>query len=366
MVDGKVEEESKKVKKRAPRKKASTEGVKTAKTSRKNVEKSPSVEPPKMKEAVLVAPPVPKVVEPEIEVKKEPIIRFRKAKKKEKPTKKKDPKIREFFSEEHPGLYKLAKTFLPRMHIFVLLYFVLLAMYREYAKGNVDFIIDWYKVTPFATMPMMFHDFKGWFAEYGIIYLLWGMIIFCVLVTFYYVIWRYFFKDYYKNSEGSKRREGRVYWRNNNIWYAIWDRYYHSPPRDLNVYWLHLGFWFNIINPPASLIRLDTTLEEKHEVATYKLVVDEHIIRRKVNNDMKHLTTLDGHYDTDEIPTIYAQSHFDLISETLINDTTNLSFGNADTRNKVMQDGLRLSKSNIRRKIIASRDKVAKDTDRSN
>jgi hypothetical protein len=248
----------------------------------------------------------------------------------------------------------------------VLLYFLILAMYNEYARGNIDFAIDWFKMSPFATMPLLMKDSGAWWNEYGIVYTIYGMVIFCVVITTYYTFWRYFFKDYYKNSEGSKRREGRCYWRNNNMWYQLWDKYYGSPPRTVNTYWLHLTWWFNFINPVASLVQLDTSLGEKFEATTYKMVVDEKVIRRKVDNDMKHFTTLNDSYETDKIPAIYAQGHFDRIAKTLIEDTTNLSFGNADTRNMVMQDGLRLSKPTIRRYIVDHRDKVAKDIDRPN
>lgn len=366
MVDVQAKEEHKEAVKRKPRKRVPKQGAKVVKTPRQNISIPPSAEAPKPVEQAVVASPVPKVVEPPVEVRKEPIIKFRRVKKAKVPKEPKPERPKRFFSEEHPGLFKIAKTFLPRLHVFILLYFLLYAMYSEYMRGNTDFIVDWFKMSPFATMPLLMSDAGTWWNEYGIVYTLWGMVIFCIVVTVYFSIWRYFFKDYYKNSEGSKRREGRVYWRNNNMLYQIWDKHYGSPPRTMNIYYLHINWWFNFINPAASLVRLDTTLEEKFEVSTYKLVVDEKVIRRKVDNDMRHFTTLSDSYETDQIPTIYAQGHFDLIAKTLIEDTTNLSFGNADTRNMVMQDGLRLSKPTIRRYIVDNRAKVAKDTDRPN
>jgi hypothetical protein len=139
-----------------------------------------------------------------------------------------------------------------------------------------------------------------------------------------------------------------------------WDRKYGSPTRTQNSYWIKIGWWppLNLVNPTNSLIRLDTSLREKcTQKGIYAISVEELPLRRKVGNEPKHWTTYGGAYENGAIPNKYAQDYFTLRSKVLVDDTTDLSFGNADTRNSVMLDGLRLSKPSIRRFILDSRER---------
>jgi hypothetical protein len=74
-----------------------------------------------------------------------------------------------------------------------------------------------------------------------------------------------------------------------------------------------------------------------------------------VGNEPKHWTSYGGQYVNGDIPNKMAEDYFTLRSKVLVDDTTDLSFGNADTRNSVMLDGLRLSKPSIRRFIVDDR-----------
>jgi hypothetical protein len=268
-----------------------------------------------------------------------------------------------FYSEEHSNAFGLAKAVLPRMHILIICGYLLYSMYWEMMRGNADFMLDWYKASPLSTIVEFTtsqNAFNDWLNNYGLLFSLVMTIIVLVLVTFYYSFWRLAFKDYYKFSEGSRRFEGRCYWRTNGGLMRWWDRKYRSPARTQNSYWIKIGWWppLNLINPTNSLIRLDTTLKEKcTQKGIYAISVEELPLRRKVGNEPKHWTTYGGAYENGDIPNKYAQDYFTLRSKVLVDDTTDLSFGNADTRNSVMLDGLRLSKPSIRRFILDSRER---------
>lgn len=294
-------------------------------------------------------------------------------KEQEKPKKKKEKAPKEldskhvqkdrFFSEAHPGAYGLAKSLLPRLHLLIIVGFILYKMYWELITGNSDFMLDWYNASP---LPAFFQVISSkeslqlWMNQYGLVFSLVIIIIIIVLVTFYYTFWRLAFKDYYKFSEGSRRYEGRCYWRNNNGPTQWFDKHYGSPKREKNTYFLKIGWWppLSLINPPNSLVKLDTTLGEKCERrGVYVISVSEYPLRHKVGNDPKHWETLPGQYANGEIPNEYATKYFAERSKVTVNDTTDLSFANADTRNSVMRDGLRLSKESIRRHIVTERER---------
>ena len=281
--------------------------------------------------------------------------------KKEKKIKEPKAQRTKFFSEEHPGAFGLAKSILPRIHIIALVGWIIYSMYWELISGNSDFILDWFNASPIPGMIQVMSSkeaFMLWFKEYGTIFIMMASIVILILVALYYTIYRFAFKDYYKFSEGSRRYEGRCYWRTNNSLTKWFDKRYGSPPRMQNIYWLKIGWWppINLINPSNSLIRLDTTLDEKCESkGIYAISVSEKPLRRKVGNEPKHWTSYGGQYVNGDIPNKMAEDYFTLRSKVLVDDTTDLSFGNADTRNSVMLDGLRLSKPSIRRFIVDDR-----------
>lgn len=293
----------------------------------------------------------------------EPKESIEKAKKEKKEKKIKEPKARKtkFFSEEHPGAFGLAKSILPRIHIIALIGWIIYSMYWELISGNSDFMIDWFNASPLPGLIQVISSkeaFTIWFKEYGVTFILIMTVVILVITVFYYSFWRLAFKDYYKFSEGSRRFEGRCYWRTNNGITKWFDKKYGSPARDVNAYWLKIGWWppINLVNPPNSLVRLDTSLEEKCEHrGIYAISVSERPLRRKVGNEPKHWTTYGGQYVNGDIPNKMAEDYFTLRSKVLVDDTTDLSFGNADTRNSVMLDGLRLSKPSIRRFIVDDR-----------
>lgn len=293
-------------------------------------------------------------------------------KKERSPKKIKDRKVKEkkevkqadkFWSENHPNAFGLAKALLPRLHIVIICAWIMYSMYWEMMRGNADFMLDWYQASPMPTFMSFFtvdNAFQYWLDHYGVVFFLVLSIVIMVLVTVYYSFWRLVFKDYWKFSEGSRRYEGRCYWRTNGGLMKWWDRKYHSPVRTQNSYWIKIGWWppLNLINPTNSLVRLDTSIDEKcQQKGIFAISVNERPLRRKVANEPKHWTTYGGCYLNGDIPNQYAQDYFTLRSKVLVDDTTDLSFGNADTRNSVMLDGLRLSKPSIRRFILDSRER---------
>ena len=153
------------------------------------------------------------------------------------------------------------------------------------------------------------------------------------------------------------------------MWTRRWDKWYGSPPRTMNTYYIKQGFWplFNIVNPTSTLARLDTTLEETcSELGIWKLKVAEKRHRIKVGNNQRHLITSDVAFPNGYIPTDYVEGKFDIMAHQCVDDTTNLSFANATTRNNVMVSGLRLSTKKTRRNIIDSRSKEQKQQQDNN
>jgi hypothetical protein len=184
------------------------------------------------------------------------------------------------------------------------------------------------------------------------------MIITIVLVVFYLTIWRVFFKNYYKRSENAITYEGRCYWRTNNSVMQWWDKHYHSPERKFVRYFLKVGWWppFNLLSPANSLICIETTPEEKLEHrGIYNIIVAEKPNRTKVWDVDRLYRTSDQKYQSGLIPVEYVDKEFEERSQILIDNTSELSFGNAEVRNQVMRDGLRLGNTNVRGYILAER-----------
>jgi hypothetical protein len=270
-----------------------------------------------------------------------------------------------FYSEEHPNAFGLAKAVLPRMHILIICGYLLYSMYWEMARGNADFMLDWYKASPLSTIVEFTtsqNAFNDWLNNYGLLFSLVMTIIVLVLVTFYYSFWRLAFKDYYKFSEGSRRFEGRCYWRTNGGLMRWWDRKYRSPARTQNSYWIKIGWWppLNLINPSNSLVRLDTTLKEKcTQKGIYAISVEELPLRRKVGNEPKHWTTYGGAYENGTIPNIYAEQYFTDRGNVLVRDTKKLSFGNAEVRVAVVRGGTSLVLPEWKEAVMDARRKRA-------
>jgi hypothetical protein len=267
-----------------------------------------------------------------------------------------------FYSELHPEAYATVKKMLPRLHMYIFATVLAIMMALEVLKKNYDFMIDWYNAT--WVLPEMVKVIRGdiglWFQTYGPQFMVVLSFLILAFIMLYMFVWRAFFKTYIKFSQGSERPEGRVYWRTNNMWTKRWDKWYGSPPRTMNTYYIKQGFWplFNIMNPTSTIARLDTTLEEScTELGIWKLKVAEKRHRIKVGNDQRHLITSDIAFPNGYIPTPYAEGRFDGMSKKCVDDTTNLSFANATTRNNVMGSSLRLVPKKTRRNILDARKK---------
>ena len=281
----------------------------------------------------------------------------------------KEPKLivprEKFYSELHPNAFGLAKAVLPRLHIVILCGYLLYAMYWEMMRGNADFMLDWYQASPLSTIVEFTtsqNAFQYWLDHYGVLFALVITIIVLVLVVFYYSFWRLVFKDYWKFSEGSRRYEERYYWRTNGGLMRWWDRKYRSPARTQHSYWIKIGWWppLNLVNPTNSLIRLDTSLQEKcTQKGIYAISVEELPLRRKVGNEPKHWTTYGGAYENGGIPNVYAEQYFTDRGNVLVRDTKKLSFGNAEVRVAVVRGGTSLVLPEWKEAVMDARRKRA-------
>lgn len=313
-------------------------------------------------------PDAPPAEEPAAEAAPKKRLRRREKKaKKEKPLKpekaprKTRPRHELLFSEAHPGAYGMARSLLPRLQTLILAVGLLVAAMLELMHKNMDFLMDWYHdsyigpaLKDILTQP---NGFQIWWSQYGPVFVVVCLIITMLLVTFYVAFWRMFFRGYLKRSEGSTTREGRCYWRSNNSWTRLWDRIYRSPERKLQQYWIHTGWLplFNPFNPPGCMICVETASDEKCEQrGLYNILVNERPIRRMIAE--KKFRSMDALYESGPIPTEYVESEFQDRSTVLIDDTMHLSFGNAENRNRIMQDGLRLNTPKLRERILNGRD----------
>jgi hypothetical protein len=301
--------------------------------------------------------------EPEAAPKRSRWHRAAKAPKAEKPPKEKKakkPRREQFFSEAHPGAYTLAKNLLPRIHTFVIAVGLLVAAMLEIVHKNYDFYMDWYRdsyVLPaLKDILLTPNGFQNWWQNYGPIFLIVVLIITMVLVTFYLAFWRMLFRAYWKRAEGSTTYEGRCYWRTNNSWTGMWDRLYRSPERKRQQYFIHTGWTplFNPLNPPGCLICVDTTTAERcFGRGVYSIVVEELPIRRIIGE--KKFRSMAALYESGPIPTGYVEGEFVSRSKVLIDDTMNLSFGNAENRNQIMKAGLRMVPPKLKERILDGR-----------
>ena len=181
---------------------------------------------------------------------------------KEKRQKEPQPPRTKFFSEEHPGAYRLGKTFGPVLHSWIIGLLLLYSVMGELMRGHWLFLIDWFNASIIGpglvrvlTVPGAWDEFQRYYLT---LTLLATILVSLVLYVIYTFLWRYAFRDYfrviYKDWEHklvlSEKREGRLYWWTGNMWYRLWDRLYGSPPRTEHVLYLRPR-WRPIFNPFA-------------------------------------------------------------------------------------------------------------------
>ncbi len=292
--------------------------------------------------------------------------RRRKQEAKGAPKEKRDRKApkEQLWSEKHPQGWKEARTLLPRLHMVIFAIVLSFLITQELGAGNYDFALDWYQAS--FVLPAMVEVlqsqayFEEWLNQYGPEFFVVMAFIVTALLVFYTVAWRAAFKNYVKYSEGEPKPEGRCYWRTNNGWTRLWDRLYHSPPRTMNTYWINQGRFLNILNPPASLIRLDTSIDETcEEKGLWKIQVNEKRIRRKVNNSSRHLTTADELYANGMIPTDYVDDRFKDMTVNCVTDTKKLTHANPNVRIEVVRGGTSLVMPEFKEAVLNARRKRA-------
>jgi len=324
-----------------------------------NVHENRSVKPsgpPKPPEAI-------KIIKPDKEqIKKEEKDKRKEAKERAKAEK--NAPREKLWSETHPGGWKSARNILPRMHMVAFALFLAYLTIMELIAGNYDFMNDWWEASwigpAFLEVTASETTIQLWWQYYGPEFMIVMIFLFMCVVVCYLCVWRAWFKNYIKYSEGEPKPEGRCYWRTNNMWTRAWDRAYGSPPRTMNTYWINQGKIFNIFNPNSSLIRLDTGLDEEcEEKGLWKIQVNEKRIRRKVNNSSKWLTTANELFDNGVIPTDYVEDLFLIMTEKCVKDTKKLTHANPDVRVDVVKSGTSLVLPEWKEAVLNARRKRA-------
>lgn len=268
------------------------------------------------------------------------------------------------WSETHPEGWHKARGVLPRLHMIAFALILAYLTVMELINGNNDFLMDWYRDTwilpAFFEVTSSEYMLQLWWQQYGQQFLVILIFIIMCFVMFYMLVWRTCFRSYVKYSEGEPKPEGRCYWRTNNMWTRLWDRLYRSPQRTMNTYWINQGLFFNIFNPNASLVRLDTGTDEIcEEKGLWKMWVHEKRIRRKVNNSSRWLTTADYLYKNEVIPTEYAEERFLAMGKKCVDDTKKLTHANPDVRIDVVKSGTSLVIPEWKEAVMNARKKRA-------
>lgn len=292
-----------------------------------------------------------------------------KAKKEKKPRKRRE----QLFSEKHPGAYGMLTALGPRMHTItfglVFIYFAL----KEILVGNFLFLLDWAQKAPVIGVVMDGIDIYGPEEFLKAYWPLLVAIVASILVTLYIlhkVLWRYFFKDYYVEIVDkwggtglTLSRDGRLYWYSNNFWHRFWDGIYASPERKTRKLWIHQrGKWFNIFNPPASVITVTIGEDEWLEArGVYGIIGHEKPMRHRIGR--QEYTTLVTEFTTNAVPIEQARGVFDKANDRLVAETRKLTQGNAALRLEQMRDGGFVLSQKVRELINDEKQREAKDAE---
>lgn len=252
------------------------------------------------------------------------------------------PRREKFFSEAHPHLYAAISTIGPRLHTLTLALILGYFIFREIFRGNFGFAMQWYRSSP---LPLIIEILttEELLKAYAPVIILLIVIAIILLVMIYMLPWRLLFKDYQRvivnnwneRLEIAPVPEGRLYWRTDNMFYQIWDAWYQSPERQTIKIYLHRRWWplLNILNPPASLISVEISKEERLEQrGLFEIYGHEKPYRWR--SGLHQYKTRDAPYNTMESPLEETQDLFDDGVKRIVGEMRDLTNANSAIRLK--------------------------------
>lgn len=226
-----------------------------------------------------------------------------------------------FFSEAHPGIYRLI-TLLPS-----------LAMMAVVAVIGYLILLNMDRITTLILDPDIVLDYLE---RNGVMLLILISMLAVMIYIVYTVGWRYLFPDYYIRYGSSDVFDGRLYWSDNNILVRLWDRWYGSPPRTRIRYYVHQS------RLPLVLNVITTSPEERMERKDmWSVVVHEKSLRRVVDRRRKrtYYETADDTYHHLALPTEYVSRSFDSRMKQMLDATTRASYGNPEVSVDIVRYG---------------------------
>lgn len=234
-----------------------------------------------------------------------------------------DPKSRreKFFSESHPGIYRLITSLPSLVMVIVAVGIGLLLMI------NMDMIM---------TLIMDPKIVLDYLERNGVMLLVLIAMLAVMTYIIYTVGWRYLFPDYYIRYGSADVFDGRLYWSDNNILVRLWDRWYGSPPRTQIRYYVHQS------RLPLVLNVITTSPEERMERKDmWSVVVHEKSLRRVVDRRRKrtYYETADDTYHHLALPTEYVSRSFDVRMKQMLDATTRASYGNPEVSVDIVRYG---------------------------
>lgn len=253
-------------------------------------------------------------------------------------------RARRLFSENHPGAFQVSANVLPKTGLILLGLLLTWDALTSMFQGDYLFYQRWYQMSIVGPLIVGIFLFPGgpmeWIEIYGVVASLIGVIAVILLLVFYRLIWRYFFKDYSIVRGQTELREGRVYWWTGNIWTRIWDKLYRSGERVEHVLYIKQYFWppLNPLNPRNSLIKLHLSIDEEVEYdSLFSLTGKEKRFRVYIGEN--ELATTDDAQKGREIPLMEINDVFRDRREHLIGDTQKFSMANPNVRLDLLRDG---------------------------
>lgn len=247
------------------------------------------------------------------------------------------------FSQKRPELYDLAASILPKTPLLLLMILLLYDAMTSMSQGDFMFAIDWYEATWVLPHIVAIFLYPGgpsaWFELFWPL----AMIVIMLLMTVAFVIWslpyRFLFKDYVIIRGNVKVKDGRVFWSTDNILTRVWDRFYHTPPRDKVELWLKHRFFWNPLMPNKGLVKLTLEREKEHPEldGPFTLIAYERRYRMFVGLD--EMVTTDDGQQTRPIPLDEANINFTDRGKRLVKDTQKFSLANPRVRLEKLRQG---------------------------
>lgn len=252
------------------------------------------------------------------------------------------PRRERFFSEAHPKAYAVISTVGPRLHTLAIALIIGYYIFRELLRGNFGFVMQWYRSSPLPAIIEILTT-KELLQAYAPVIALLILICVILLVMIYMLPWRLLFKDYKRvivnnwndRLEIAPVPEGRLYWRTDNALYQLWDAWYQSPERKTVRIYLHRRWWppLNILNPPASLISVELSKEERLEQrGLFEVYGHEKPYRWR--SGLNQYKTRDAPYSTTESPLEDTQDLFDQGVRRIVGEMRDLTNANSAIRLK--------------------------------